>query len=502
MSETYSERSRTNNAILLATICALAFLWFGEGFYGSKRLAVTLVFGVVSLGIAASALVFQRTQIETSEREILRGLEFLDSEDSSSEWPAKTRDFINGNGVLGERLESLRRRKVQWRQRSLDWEHIRAATELRCRRLSNERDRFAEALESIPEPILMSDQFDEICFANQGARSLLGLDGFLSSGMTLSESIDSPVLRELLTDCRRKATGKARVTEVTIAGPLGDEHDVRVHTRSLRGTTTADENPSSSGVGQGAIAVLADNQDKKELQKRNAEFVSAVSHEMKAPLSGIRAYAEMLADEDVRDDATREAFLEVILSQADRLHRLVENMLSIARIEAGVIRVTKAAQSLNDILTAALHVVAPTAEAKSITLKSELSSMFVGVYADKDLLLQCAINLLSNAIKYTPQGGEVVLSSELTDEEVIFSVADNGVGIAPQDLEKVFDRFYRVKKDAEMAPGTGLGLSLVKHIVEDVHGGRIEVSSQIGAGSVFQVIVPSLNRGANTPAMA
>ena len=239
------------------------------------------------------------------------------------------------------------------------------------------------------------------------------------------------------------------------------------------------------------MVVLRDIGDLKTVQKRNAEFVSSVSHEMKTPLAGIKAYVELLAEGEAEDEATRDEFLNVISTQADRLQRLVENLLNIARIEAGVVNVNKQQQSLNQILEEALHVVQPSAEAKRIQLVSELSSMYLGVLADRDMLLQAAINLLSNAIKYTREGGTVTLVSRLVGDEVRFEVQDTGVGLSPDDCQKIFEKFYRVKKDKDMAQGTGLGLPLAKHIVEDVHGGQLTVESALDVGSTFSVSMRS-----------
>jgi two-component system phosphate regulon sensor histidine kinase PhoR len=208
-------------------------------------------------------------------------------------------------------------------------------------------------------------------------------------------------------------------------------------------------------------------------------------------LAGIKAYAELLADGDADDPKTREEFLGVIGAQADRLHRLIDNLLNIARIEAGMMNVSKNAISLNELLSATLDIVRPTAAAKRITLAAEFSPLYLAVLADRDLLMQVAINLLSNAIKYTPDGGRVTLRSRAADEEVQFEVDDTGVGLAEEDRLRVFERFYRVQKDRHMASGTGLGLPLAKHIVEDVHGGRLTVQSDLGKGSVFTVSLPA-----------
>ena len=145
-----------------------------------------------------------------------------------------------------------------------------------------------------------------------------------------------------------------------------------------------------------------------------------------------------------------------------------------------MVNVSKQPRSLNELLEEAVRIVRPSAEAKQIQLASELSPLYLGVLADRDMLLQAAINLLSNAVKYTPSGGRVTLRSRLDDEQVRFEVQDTGVGLSEDDCRRVFEKFYRVKKDQEMAAGTGLGLPLAKHIVEDVHGGRLDRGERFG----------------------
>jgi len=366
-------------------------------------------------------------------------------------------------------------------------EHHRTASEIRYRRAAAQSERITEIFSELAEPIVVVDGYDELVLSNRSARELLGIDPSEPEARLLSQVVQCRKLVELLSGTVRRKKSGSRTEEVEIPDAEGRARHFRV-----TATTLAGENGDEAGRPTGgAVAVLRDIGDRKALQKRNAEFVSAVSHEMKAPLAGIKAYVELLADGDAEDEETREEFLEVINSQADRLQRLVENLLNLARIEAGVVKVSKKQQSLNEILEEAFHVVQPPAEAKNVQLIAELSPMYLGVLADRDMMLQSAINLLSNAIKYTPGGGSVTLRSRLEEGQMRFEVQDTGVGLSEEDRQRVFDKFYRVKKDKNMAPGTGLGLPLAKHIVEDVHGGRLTVESKLGEGSTFTVALPA-----------
>ncbi len=383
---------------------------------------------------------------------------------------------------IGSTLQECRR-QLQ------DADHSRAALEIRCGRATAQYEKIKSIFTNLAEPILAIDDYDDIMLANSSAEALFDAGDEKAETRALRQLVRCEKLVDFLTStAHRKAAGD-RSEEVELVDPAGNPRWFRVTATKLEGRGADRCHPDLSG--SGVVAVLRDIGEHKALQKRNAEFVSAVSHEMKTPLAGIKAYVELLADGDAEDEETREEFLEVINSQADRLQRLVENLLNIARIEAGVVKVSKSHQSLNELLEEALHVVQPSAEAKNIELTGELSPLYLGVLADRDMLLQAAINLLSNAVKYTPPGGRVALRSRFDDRDVRFEVEDTGVGLNPEDCRRVFEKFYRVNKDKQMAPGTGLGLSLAKHIVEDVHRGRLTVESKEGEGSTFAVTLPS-----------
>jgi two-component system phosphate regulon sensor histidine kinase PhoR len=340
----------------------------------------------------------------------------------------------------------------------------------------------------VGEPILAVNRYDEVLLANAEAEKVFGL---AHSGSAKPEQEKRHVeawhagekFDHWLSDLRRRNAPLRRAEEF--------EFETAEGRRSFR---VAAANLVAEGEVGGCVLTLRDVEAHKEAQKRHAEFVSAAGHEMRAPLAGIKAYVELLADGDAEDEASREEFLGVIHNQTDRLQRLIDNLLNIARIEAGVVKVSKQSRGVNEILAEAAGVVGPSAEAKNITLHTDLSPLYLGALVDRDMLLQAVINLLSNAVKYTPAGGHVTLRSRLADSELLIEVEDTGVGLSEEDCLRVFEKFYRVEKDKSMAVGTGLGLALAKHIVEDVHGGKLTVRSKLGVGSTFAFTLPQAAR--------
>ncbi|NIL96354.1 MAG: PAS domain S-box protein [Planctomycetales bacterium] len=371
-------------------------------------------------------------------------------------------------------------------QRLNDAEMKQAASEVRSRRNARHERQMSHILESLTDPIMVIDDYDELILANPTAAELFGFQLDPEEKQLLADLVECESIVRLMHETRRRRSSRERSCEVELQNPQGEAHWYRVTARNLQ----PHDAEGAQGCGEGTVAILQDISTHKEIQKRNAEFVSSVSHEMKTPLSSIKAYLELIEDGDVEDEQTLQEFLQIIRLQADRLQRLVENLLNIARIEAGVVKVSKANQSLNEILEEALEIMQPAAAEKEIQLKKDLSQMYLGVHVDRDLILQAAINLLSNAVKYTPREKAVTLRSRLVSNRVEFEVEDAGVGLSEEDQQRVFEKFYRVGKDQQMASGTGLGLPLAKHIVEDVHQGQIQVESKLHEGSKFTIQLP------------
>ncbi len=478
-------------ACALIALCASLAVW-GSALAGPVNgpLQTSLaVLSLLALAACASAAAVRGRRAWRAASRHLRALAELDPRDIHCDAAiARLPPLPPGHPLLGASQLLVRSLRTHL-ERLKDAEHDRTALEIRCRRAQAQCEQIKGILSGLSDPILAIDDYEEVVLANPRAETLFGADAMASEDRALAQLVRCQKLVDLLSGIAHRKSAGSRTEEIELIDSAGQAHCFRATATKL----AAGFRDDSEGAGpSGAVAVLRDIGDQKALQRRNAEFVSAVSHEMKTPLAGIKAYVELLEDGDAEDEETREEFLQVISGQADRLQRLVENLLNLARIEAGVVNVNKQNRSLNEILEEALRVVQPSAEAKQIKLASDLSPLYLGVLADRDMLLQGAINLLSNAIKYTHPGGRVTLRSRAVDDaRVRFEVEDTGVGLSEEDCQRVFEKFYRVRKDQDMAAGTGLGLPLARHIVEDVHGGSMRVSSVQGQGSTFSVELPN-----------
>ncbi|HEV2140081.1 MAG TPA: PAS domain-containing sensor histidine kinase [Candidatus Dormibacteraeota bacterium] len=223
----------------------------------------------------------------------------------------------------------------------------------------------------------------------------------------------------------------------------------------------------------------------ERLNQLKSEFVSLVSHEFRTALVGISGFSEMIRDEEVSLDEAK-AYAGDINKEADRLNRMINDMLDLDRIEAGRLTLHIEPVDLNDLLSSAAERVRAGSEHHWVTCKFDGDPI---VRCDPDRVSQVVLNLLSNAVKYSPEGGDVAVTTALSNGEVDVSIRDHGVGIAPEFMQKLFSRYERYEKTSGKIIGTGLGLALAKQIVE-MHGGRIGVTSEPGEGSDFHFTLP------------
>lgn len=351
-----------------------------------------------------------------------------------------------------------------------------------------ERDHAQAIIYSISDAVLVTDPFDELVLANESASRTFDFELARAGRAPIEQLLRDPRLIELIRDMRQCSshTGR-RIVEHQVRTPQG-ERFFKVTLSCVADAPNRDVDPTDAlSHDTGVVAVLQDMTREKEVAEMKNDFVSNVSHELRTPLASIKAYVEMLIDGEAGDDKTRNEFYEVIQSESNRLSRLIDNILNISRIESGLVRINKLPLPLSAILKDGVEVIRPQADAKNITLVEKLPAMDYRTLVDRDMMYQAVLNLLSNAVKYTPEGGTVTVEATVDESarKILAHITDTGVGIPPKDLAFVFDKFYRVEANNHMAKGTGLGLAMVKHIVETVHKGRIFVQSGVGSGSQF-----------------
>lgn len=226
-------------------------------------------------------------------------------------------------------------------------------------------------------------------------------------------------------------------------------------------------------------------------QQAQRDFLANVSHELKTPLTSIQGFAQAMLDGAADSPQAIQRSANVIYTEADRLRRLVEGLLDLARLDVGLRALTRAPLDLRLVLAAVVEKFGPRAKEKGVALRGELPPTLPAMVGDADRLAQVFTNLLDNALKHTPAGGSVTLSTATVPGGVEIAVTDAGPGIPPEDLQRVFERFYQVDK-SRVRPaggGVGLGLTITKEIVE-AHGGSIRVESVVGLGTKFVVRLP------------
>ncbi len=218
-------------------------------------------------------------------------------------------------------------------------------------------------------------------------------------------------------------------------------------------------------------------------------FVSNISHELKTPLTSIRGYVETLLEGALEDRETSRKFLKIIAQETERLHRLITDLLDLSQMEANRMKFSFSEVELKDLVEDAIDILWAQAEAKGIHLEMIAPEESYTVWADEERIIQALINLIDNAIKYTPELGEVKVILKSRKKDVLVEVKDTGVGIPPHERERIFERFYRSKAYHKRTQGRGIGLSIVKNIIE-AHGGEIWVESELGKGSSFFFTLP------------
>jgi len=344
--------------------------------------------------------------------------------------------------------------------------------------ITEQRSELETILSAMREGVLAIDSEERIIMFNQAAGSLLGIDISLAKGLTIQEMIRNADIQRFLSGV---LTGKGPAErEIVLLGP--ENKFLQLSATLLR---------DSEGEKIGALAVLNDITRLRQLENIRREFVANVSHELKTPITSIKGYVETLQEGAIDDKGNARKFLEIIFKQADLLHALVDDLLSLSKIEQEAEReeVHLAEEPVMPVIEAAIAAYETRARERRIQVTLHCTDDVV-VMANAQLLEQAVGNLLDNAIKYSEPGGTVEIEVTKNKHEVTITVGDCGSGIAPEHLPRLFERFYRVDKGrSRELGGTGLGLAIVKHIIQ-AHGGDAIVESTPGKGSAFTLHLP------------
>ena len=342
--------------------------------------------------------------------------------------------------------------------------------------LTDERNRSAAILGSMVEGVAVVSGDERILYCNQAFEQILELPQGSSQGRKLVEGLRQA---ELVTAVRQVLPGGDEVT--------GEVEVGTVRRRSFSVTAA----PVRAAGASSAVLVLHDITELRRLERVRRDFVANVSHEFKTPLTAIQGFAETLLGGALDDKANRKRFMEIIREHAQRLARLTDDLLKLSRIEAGRLELESRPVSVAALVNGCVETARLKAESKGLRLTVGLPEDLPAVRGDAVQLGEVLQNLIDNALQYTPPGGRIDVTAYSNGHEVIFTVADTGIGIPEADLERIFERFYRVDAArSREAGGTGLGLSIARHIV-DAHGGRIWVESAVGQGSRFRFSIDS-----------
>jgi len=331
---------------------------------------------------------------------------------------------------------------------------------------------------SMQEGVIAVDADERLLIVNRAAGELLGVDHDRAPGRSIQEFIRNTDIHAFAS--RSLLASQAVEEEIEL---LGDDRRVL----QARGAALRD----TAGRELGAVIVLNDVTRMRELESVRTDFVANVSHELRTPVTLIQGFIETLLDGAIEDPAESTRFLKIVQRHSERLNSIIEDLLYLSRIEqdAGESRVSLSPGSVNDVVARAIDVCRSTGSEKSIRIEATGDA---GIMAqiNPQLLEHAIINLLDNAVKYSDEGAMVQVEVAETGEDVVIHVRDHGVGIAPEHLPRLFERFYRVDQSrSRELGGTGLGLAIAKHIAQ-AHGGAIDVQSTPGKGSTFTIRLP------------
>jgi two-component system, OmpR family, phosphate regulon sensor histidine kinase PhoR len=333
--------------------------------------------------------------------------------------------------------------------------------------LAEERGRLSAILDHMADGVLITDEAGQVQLFNAAAARILDTTQERALGRTLAQIAPHHVLIELWKDCRERGEEQVETLEIPRHGLF------------LQAIIT----PFEQAEAEGYLVILQDLTRIRRLETVRRDFISNISHELRTPLAGLKALVDTLRGGAIKDPPAAKRFLKRMDAEVDDLTQMVEELLELSRIESGQVPLRLAPTLVSDVVIPPVERLRPQAERAGVDLSVALPADGPWVLADVGRAQQVITNLVHNAIKFTPPGGSIRVAAEAAGDEVVISVRDTGVGVATEDLERIFERFYKADR-ARSGGGTGLGLAIAKHMVQG-HGGRIWAESVEGRGSTF-----------------
>jgi signal transduction histidine kinase len=352
------------------------------------------------------------------------------------------------------------------------------------------KKRFDIVLNSLPEGVATTDREGKIAYINLPMSAILGMKEPIRPDDSTAPTTDSKMLDLLISKWQLPETD-ALLAEGNQDRPVVTEleHDENGRRSIIR----VARHPIQNGNGSASethVWTIRDVTQQKLAEEMRDQFVDTATHELRTPLANIKAYAETLELADVIDVEQQKQFLNTINSEATRLARFVDDLLSVSSMEVGSLTLNRQVTDTHRLLTEVVTKVQPQMEEKRLAFEVVMPEKIPELKIDKDKVATVLVNLIGNAVKYTPPEGRVAFRVSATDQQLEIMVEDSGVGIAADELPRVFEKFFRSDDPrVQEQKGTGLGLALAQEVIR-LHGGRITAESELNKGSTFHVVLP------------
>jgi two-component system phosphate regulon sensor histidine kinase PhoR len=437
------------------------FAWVGAAVSGIAGVTVVALVGGMPLGYAIGAIVMILASAAFAAIPLSRDIATLHERASNIGVEVKFADpavyWTPLGGGLARQLQDSRRRVIS----------VQRAMETRA-------DDAERVIDALPEALFVLDARRRIMHANRAAEDIFGQD---LAGRNLAQVLRNPRLLQAVERCL--ANGQSAEIELEIMSPV--VRTLEAHVRPL---------PHQGAGGNALLVTLQDLTAIRRVEQMRVDFVANVSHELRTPLTSLGGFVETMQTVAKDDSAAQERFLAIMATETQRMNRLVEDLLSLSRIELEEHNPPEAPVKLRPIVDSVLDMLQPIAKEYGTAVSVEIPDDLPPVTGDKDQLAQVVRNLLENAIKYGRQGGSVQIRGRAEGRMVAVAFRDDGDGIPREVQYRLTERFYRVEKArSRKVGGTGLGLAIVKHIVNR-HRGRLQIESDLGQGSTFTIYLP------------